>query len=91
MRVTSFKSSFAVCLVLLRVAGGSASTGNAVHLSLPAENTDDVLQAVAVAGVPGSRADASFMTEQEYAEATRRMLDAEAVAIKRIVRKALPA
>ena len=87
MRANYFKSLLVTCLVLLRAAGGSTSGGDAVHLVPRTESTEDIIQAVAGNAMPMFGPRGASTVERDYAEAKRRMLDAEEVAIKRIVRK----
>ena len=83
-----FKCLLVACFVFSGDAGGVKSADDVLHLSPQAETTDELLQAVAVASMPVVRSGVASAAEQDYAEAKRRMLDAEEVAIKRILRKA---
>ena len=85
MRANYFNSLFAFCFVLVAGAGGSIAPQNALRLSPQVETTEDILQAVAGAAMPTFGSGGTPTPEQDYAEARRRMLDAEEVAIKRIV------
>ena len=80
---------FALCFVLLASAGGSIAPQNTLNLSPQVETTEDILQAVAGAAMPTFGSGGSFTPKHDYAEARQRMLDAEEVAIKRIVRNVL--
>ena len=70
-------------------ADGATLMGDAVRLRAQAGSTDDILQALAsdVAGTFGSTGGSAV--DREYAEDKRRMLDAESVAIRHIVRESL--
>ena len=88
MAVHYFKCLFLACLVLIAGADSSDAAGHARHLSLHADSTDENLRAVSDAALPRIASGSTLTAEQEYATVRRRMLDAEEVAIKRIVRKA---
>ena len=85
MRAKYLHSLFVSCFALLAGAGGSVAPQSSLHLTPQVETTEDILQAVAGAAMPTFGSGGALTPEQDYAEARRRMLDAEEVAIKRIV------
>ena len=90
MRGYYFYFVSAACLFLAGAAEASLqSAGRSVILSPAAETTNDVLEGIARAAVPQSLPSGTGDAESEYAVDRQRMLDAEEVAIKRIVREGL--
>ena len=63
--------------------------GQSMVVGPPVETTADVLEAVARAAGMGSLSNGAGPGLEEYALARQRMLDAEEIAIRRIVRKSL--
>ena len=84
---------YCLCVVCLALPGATESSFKSVRhsviLSPPAETTEDVLEGLARIATPESLPSSVGEPQMEYAVARQRMLDAEKVAIKRIVREVI--
>ena len=78
-----------LCFAFFSWTDGAALMQDSVRLPAPIESADDILQALAGDVAPAFGSSGAFAAEPDYVEDRRRMLDAEKVAIKRIVRDSL--